>query len=158
MPPYPFPTTITITPRATPLKDFRKSNVIFGRSLNLILEMVLSNTNIFLLHDQLPINILMLLLLFCVDFICFTFCSFVFIEYRFHIKFTVRFMSSKVLKTQNMIHICGKSLEHKSWCISSTVKDIRIVEKRAKCIQSFPSPRLVASLRLKNLVCPTIYP
>ena len=25
-------------------------------------------------------------------------------------------------------------------------------------IQSFPSPRLVASLRLKNLVCPTIYP
>ena len=25
-------------------------------------------------------------------------------------------------------------------------------------IQSFPSPRLVASPRLKNLVCPTIYP
>ena len=25
-------------------------------------------------------------------------------------------------------------------------------------IQSFPSPRLVASSRLKNLVCPTIYP
>ena len=24
--------------------------------------------------------------------------------------------------------------------------------------QSFPSPRLVASPRLKNLVCPTIYP
>ena len=26
------------------------------------------------------------------------------------------------------------------------------------CIQSFSSPRLVASPRLKNLVCPTIYP
>ena len=25
-------------------------------------------------------------------------------------------------------------------------------------IQSFPSPRLVASPKLKNLVCPTIYP
>ena len=35
--------------------------------------------------------------------------------------------------------------------------DTRSIFKRV-WIQSFPSPRLVVSPRLKNLVCPTIYP
>ena len=36
--------------------------------------------------------------------------------------------------------------------------DTRSIFKRSLTSFNFPSPRLVASPRLKNLVCPTIYP